>query len=167
LYRIYDANDGWIFLAAPSPAEWSDLVIALRDRIDLGSDARFATPELRAENDTVLAELLAGVFAVGDSAAWERELLAADVGCVAVSTERIERFFQSDDVGKPSGYVTEVTHPTFDTHLRLNSLVGFSRSQSQALPGVLAGSSTDAILREFGYDEAAIDALRTEQIVAG
>jgi crotonobetainyl-CoA:carnitine CoA-transferase CaiB-like acyl-CoA transferase len=167
LYRIYDASDGWVFLAAPSAQDWADLVVALHERVDLDSDDRFATSELRVANDVALAEVLAGVLVTGTSGGWEVELTAADVGCVAVSTERIERFFQSDDIGKPSGYVTEVTHPTFDVHPRLTSLVRFSRSSTQALPGVLAGSGTEAILTELGYDDPAIAALREGQIIAG
>jgi crotonobetainyl-CoA:carnitine CoA-transferase CaiB-like acyl-CoA transferase len=167
LYRIYDASDGWVFLAAPAAGDWEALVTGLSPYLDLGNDERFASPELRAANDATLVETLAAVFATGEKSLWEKQLSAADVGCVAVSTERLERFYQGEELGRASGYVTEVVHPTFDEHLRLTPLVRFSRSATQALPGVLAGSSTDAILAEIGYDEAAIADLREREIVGG
>jgi crotonobetainyl-CoA:carnitine CoA-transferase CaiB-like acyl-CoA transferase len=164
-YRIYDAADGWVFLAAPSESDWNGLTVALRPYVDLGADDRFVTAELRSVNDDALVEVLSGVFAKQTKAEWERELLGADVACVAVSTDRIERFLQDEDTGKAAGYVTEVTHPTFDRHLRLAPLVRFSRSKTQAMPGVLAGQSTELVLGELGYDEARIADLRERKIV--
>jgi crotonobetainyl-CoA:carnitine CoA-transferase CaiB-like acyl-CoA transferase len=165
LYRIYDAADGWVFLAVGSDAEWHALAAALREEADLAADERFATAALRAANDQALAEALAPVFSGAPKDQWEQRLLAADVACVAVSTERVERFLQGDQTGKASGYVTEVTHPTFGEHLRLAPLVRFSRSATQAKPGVLAGQSTDAILTELGYDQQAIAGLRARKVV--
>jgi crotonobetainyl-CoA:carnitine CoA-transferase CaiB-like acyl-CoA transferase len=166
LYRIYDAADGWVFLAVTSDAEWLALADALRDEVDLAADARFATAALRAANDKALAETLAELFSGAPKGRWEERLLAADVACVAVSTERVERFLQGEQTGKASGYVVEVTHPTFEQHLRLAPLVRFSRSATQAKPGVLAGQATDAILTELGYDSGAIADLRARKIVA-
>ena len=166
LYRIYDAADGWVFLAAPQEHEWQRLVRALADRVDLTADDRFATAAVRRAHDDELVDVLAGTFAEADPDEWERELLAAGVACVAVSTAPVEEFLQSDEVGRASGWVTEVVHPTFDAHLRLAPLVRFSRSATQAKPGVLAGSATDAVLRELGYDDVAIADLRARRIVA-
>jgi crotonobetainyl-CoA:carnitine CoA-transferase CaiB-like acyl-CoA transferase len=166
LYRIYDAADGWVFLAAPQEHEWQRLVRALADRVDLAADDRFATAAVRRAHDDELVDVLAGTFAKADPDEWERELLAAGVACVAVSTAPVEEFLQSDEVGRASGWVTEVVHPTFDAHLRLAPLVRFSRSATQAKPGVLAGSATDAVLRELGYDDVAIADLRARRIVA-
>jgi crotonobetainyl-CoA:carnitine CoA-transferase CaiB-like acyl-CoA transferase len=165
LYRIYDAADGWVFLAAPAPTDWDDLVAAMKEHIDLAADDRFATPALREENDAALADALGGVFTGRGKDEWEHHLLAADVGCVAVATERIERVLQSDEVGRAGGYLAEVRHPTFDDHLRLAPLVRFSRSATQAKPGVLAGSHTDDVLAELGYDEAAVADLRQRAII--
>ena len=165
LYRIYDAADGWVFLAVISEAEWLALAEALRDEVDLAADARFASAALRAANDRALAQTLAHVFSGAPKGEWEDGLLAADVACVAVSTERVERFLQGEETGKASGYVVEVTHPALEEHLRLAPLVRFSRSATQAKPGVLAGQATDPILTELGYDSDAIADLRIRKIV--
>jgi crotonobetainyl-CoA:carnitine CoA-transferase CaiB-like acyl-CoA transferase len=165
LYRIYDAADGWVFLAAPAPTDWLELVAGLRAHVDLGADERFATADLRITNDAALVEVLEPVFATRGKEEWERDLLAADVGCVAVTTEHVLRVLQSDEVGRASGYVVDTTHPTFDDHVRLAPLVRFSRSATQAKPGVLAGNATDTVLTELGYDTDAIADLRARSIV--
>jgi crotonobetainyl-CoA:carnitine CoA-transferase CaiB-like acyl-CoA transferase len=165
LYRVYDAADGWIFLAAPAPHEWDDLVTAVKPYVDLEGDARFATAQDRETNDGALAGVLAGVFARGQKHVWERELRAAGVGCVAVTTGTIESVLWSDEFGRASGYLADVVHPTFDEHPRLAPLVRFSRSATRAEPGVLAGSATDAVMRELGFDDPAIADLRTRNVI--
>jgi crotonobetainyl-CoA:carnitine CoA-transferase CaiB-like acyl-CoA transferase len=166
LYRIYDALDGWVFLAVPQEREWSALVVALASHIDLESDPRFATTADRRRNDGVLADALSQIFRTRTADQWEADLLAAGVACVAVNTEPIEAMLQGDAFGHDNGFVVDVVHPTFDAHPRLAPLVQFSRSSTQALPGVLAGSHTDALLAEFGYRAEQIRELRERKVVA-
>lgn len=166
LYRIYDASDGWVFLAAPAAHEWTRLVGALSAFVDLGSDLRFETAADRATNDSCLAELLATAFAMRGKDQWESDLRAEDIGCVAVTTESTESVMWSDDFGRASGYITQVTHPVFEEHPRMDGFVRFSRSTTQAKPGVLAGSHTDLIMAELGFDPAAIADLRQRKVIA-
>jgi crotonobetainyl-CoA:carnitine CoA-transferase CaiB-like acyl-CoA transferase len=165
-YRVYDAADGWVFLAAPQEREWKSLVAALAPYVDLASDARFTIEHDRQRNDAALVEVLAGVFAGRTKDDWERDLLAADVGCVAVTTAPIESVLTSEWFGSAGGYLADVTHPTFGEHPRLAPLVRFSRSTTQAKPGVLAGASTDDVLGDLGFTEEQIADLRARKIVA-
>ncbi len=165
LYRIYDASDGWVFLAAPAQHEWDGLVSALASYASLGSDERFATPGARAGNDAELGDALAAIFVHRGADDWERDLRHADVGCVAVTTTNIEAVLWSDEFGRASGYLSDVEHPTFGAHPRMAPLVRFSRSATQALPGVLAGSHTDAVMTELGHDAASIADLRERTII--
>lgn len=162
LYRIYDALDGWVFLAAPGEHEWPKLAAALASYADLG---RFADPAYRREHDAELADVLAAVFALRADDDWERDLRAAGVGCVALWTGAIERVLKSDEIGRASGYLADVEHATFGEHERLAPLVRFSRSATWALPGVLAGSATDRVLRDLGYDAARIADMRARDVV--
>jgi crotonobetainyl-CoA:carnitine CoA-transferase CaiB-like acyl-CoA transferase len=165
-YRIYDASDGWVLLAAPAASDWADLVKGLSAYVDLAADERFATEEGRTANDDALIEVLTGVFATRGKDEWEHEMTAADVGCVAVATDPIERFLQSEDVGRASGWIVDVEHPTFGEHPRLAPLVRFSRSLTQAKPGGLAGTETDSLLTELGLNDDAIADLRARAVVA-
>ncbi|MDO8363500.1 MAG: CoA transferase [Actinomycetota bacterium] len=166
LYRIYDAADGWVFLAAASQAEFATLAGALRPHgaADLLADERFATVKSRMANDEALIEALSAVFVQRGQAEWEHDLRAADVACVAVTMQAPETMLWSDEFGRASGYLTDVVHPVFDEHPRMNFL-RMSRSTLTPKAGVLAGSHTDSVLAGIGRDEAAIADLRARKIV--
>lgn len=166
LYRVYDAADGFVFLAVVSGDDWQRLVTAMQPYVDLEADERFATASARDRHPTALIGVLQDVLRRKGATEWERELLPQKVGCVAVHTGLIEEQLFSDEFGAASGYTVGVTHPTFDDHLRLAPYVRFSRSATQALPGVLCGQHTDAILSELGRSEADIAELRARNVVA-
>lgn len=165
LYRTYDASEGWVFLAAPQPSEWPDLVAALLPYVDLARDGRFATADSRAVHDAELANTLAAVFAKHPAAAWQDELTAQDVTCVKVHTGDLEDLYIGTDIGAASGYVAEVEHPVLGTHLRVAPVFGFSRSATQALPGGRCGDSTSLVLRELGYSDEQIADLVRRKVV--
>ena len=121
-------------------------VDALAPHVDLGADPRFASAADRAANDAALAEALARVFAERSRHDWQRDLTAADVACVAVTTDPPEVLLMSDEVGRAAGYITDVSHPLFDVHPRLAPVVAFSRSTTSARGADLCGSATDAVL---------------------
>jgi crotonobetainyl-CoA:carnitine CoA-transferase CaiB-like acyl-CoA transferase len=164
LYRTYDTTDGWVFLAAGTDKEWQRL-IGVGSFAGLGGDRRFADVASRSANDDVLAAELGSIFASGRKAAWERELRAVDVACVAVTTTTIEEALWGDDLGGSSDYIVEVDHPVFERHPRMAPLIRFSRSTTQAGAAGLLGSHTDAVLAEIGYTPAAITDLRHRNIV--
>jgi len=154
LYRIYDASEGHVFLAAPQPKEWEPLVEALRGFTELDEE-RFATPHARAANDDDLAGRLEAVFSKKPAAFWEKHLGAGGVGCVELYEGAPARLIQTDPQLAAEYAVTAVS-PIFDEHLRFSPLVGLSRSETRAPGGCLAGQHTVSVLREFGYDDATI-----------
>jgi crotonobetainyl-CoA:carnitine CoA-transferase CaiB-like acyl-CoA transferase len=165
LYRIYDASEGYVFLAAPTSGEWSKLTAALAPYVDLAGDERFVDHEARRKHVSALIDALSNVFAQKSVADWERELLAADVACVAVTTTSIEEMLFDDAFGRASGYVADVVHPTFDEHPRLAPYIRFSRSATQALRAVMTGEQTDKILAELGKSADEIADLRARAVV--
>jgi crotonobetainyl-CoA:carnitine CoA-transferase CaiB-like acyl-CoA transferase len=166
LYRIYDASDGWVFLAAPQAREWDRLAAVMAPYADLRSDRRFLTEADRLANDASLVEVLSRVFSERGKEDWQRDLGAADVACVAVTTGPPEDLLISEQYGRASGYITDISHPVFDTHPRLAPIVRFSRSATQAKPGCLCGDSTDAILNELGFSGDQIADLRARRVVS-
>lgn len=163
-YRLYEAEDGWIFLAAPLEHEWGALTTAIAPYLPLADDPRFATEHARATNDDALAAALAPVFRSRAKALWEKELGAADVGCVAVAEQVAEKTLQDDEFYE-AGYSVTATHPVFEVHRRLGPATGFSRSRTKADGGCLTGEHTDALLADLGYSEAAAADLRVRGIV--
>jgi crotonobetainyl-CoA:carnitine CoA-transferase CaiB-like acyl-CoA transferase len=166
LYRLYEAADEWIYLAAPYAEEWPALCAAMISEVDLAADDRFFDEAARAANDDALSEILAAVFAGKPAQQWEESLLAADVGCVVAHREPPEAVLQSDAFAGAADMLVEVEHPTFGQHVRLKPYVSLSRSSTVAEPGSLAGQHTDAILGELGYGADAIADLRERKIVA-
>jgi crotonobetainyl-CoA:carnitine CoA-transferase CaiB-like acyl-CoA transferase len=154
LYRIYDAGEGRVFLAAPQPKEWPSLVAAMRDFADL-ADERFSTPQGRAANDADLAQRLEAAFRKEPAEFWEKRLTEAGVGCVELYEGAPARLIQTDPQLAAEYAVTAVS-PVFDEHLRFTPLVAMSRSEVRAPGGCLAGQHTAEVLREFGYDDATI-----------
>ncbi|WGL54025.1 CoA transferase [Nocardioides sp. BP30] len=163
LYRLYPAQDGFVFLAAPREPEWDDLVTALKPYVDLTADSRFATAASRQQHDAELAEVLGGVFASRAKADWEAELTKQDVGLVAVVEANSEKVLQGDDFYE-AGFAVDAVSPIFDEHRRLAPMVRFSRSLTQAPAGCTIGQHTDTILTEFGFGDR-IAALREAKVV--
>ncbi len=166
LYRIYDAQTGYVFIAAPTDVEFALLASALGPYAELLSDSRFADAASRRAHTSELIAALTDVFAGKSAAEWEAELLPKGIGCVAVTTEAIESIMFDDSFGRASGYVTDVIHPTFDEHPRLAPYIRFSRSSTQAKPAVLNGQQTDEILSELGKSPDEIADLRQRNVVA-
>jgi crotonobetainyl-CoA:carnitine CoA-transferase CaiB-like acyl-CoA transferase len=158
-YRLYPAARGWICLAAPYEREWSALAGALAGYAPLAQDPRFATAEARRVNDGQLQQVLAGIFRTRTAAEWERDLCAADVGCVEVAEASVSSVLMSDEFGRASRLVADVEHPMLGPHPRLAPLARFSRSSVQARPAHLLGQDTETLLAELGYHQHAIDEL--------
>lgn len=164
LYRLYQASDGWVFLAAPTEKEWPGLVKALSVYVDLESDERFSTATARRDNDGVLAETLSIVFAGRRKQEWEDELTGQDVGCVAAAEANPESVLQTDPFFE-AGYSVEAVSPIFDEHRRLAPLNKFSRSLTKADAGCTIGQHTRPVLREIGVEEARIADLSERKII--
>jgi crotonobetainyl-CoA:carnitine CoA-transferase CaiB-like acyl-CoA transferase len=166
LYRLYQAADGWIYLAAPAMREWQALAAALAADVDLAGDARFADEASRRAHDTELAQVLAAVFATRPAQDWEDYLLGLDVGCVVAHAEPPEAVLQSKEFAGAADLLVQVEHPSFGEHVRLKPYIELSRSATLAEPGVLAGQHTNDILAELVYDEQAIASLKERGVVA-
>lgn len=164
LYRIYPAADGHVFLAAPTDAAWRRLAAAVGG--GLADRPEFATATARQANDAALGAALETAFAAKPARQWEEMLLARDISCVVVERGALEDIVLGTPLGEQSGYVCQVTDPTWDEVPRQAPNIRFSRSLTQALPSVLAGQHSDRILAELGYDEGAIGALRAAGTIA-
>ena len=164
LYRLYEASDGWVFLACPLESEWRALCDAL-GLPDLADDPRFASAPARHDNDAALAARLASVFAAEPAAQWEKRLSAADVGCVKVEDRDMFHFFDEDDHVRQNGFTTEAHHLRFGSFWRHAPVLGFSKTPGTAGGGILKGQHTMPILKELGYTEAEVHALRTKGVL--
>jgi crotonobetainyl-CoA:carnitine CoA-transferase CaiB-like acyl-CoA transferase len=71
-----------------------------------------------------------------------------------------------DPIARDAGFLAEVEHPSFGRHRRLGPLFELSRTPGQARPACLLGQHTEPVLRELGYDEAAITQLEADGVIS-
>jgi len=164
LYRLYDTQTGWVFLAAPSEREWAALRGAMAGAgLD---DPRFATAENRASASEVLAQALSAAFMTRPAPEWERLLTEADVACVeVVKGPSQDVLMGADGLAVRLGMTCDVEHPLFGEHKRLTSVMQFSRSATRAQAGVMIGQNTDQVLRDYGYGDEEIADLAEKGII--
>jgi crotonobetainyl-CoA:carnitine CoA-transferase CaiB-like acyl-CoA transferase len=153
-YRLYEAQEGWVFLAAPAEDDWATLASAME------------LDETLRDDDAALAAALAERFSTRPASEWETVLTALDVACVEVAKGPVERVVMSaGGMGETLGIVTPATHPMVGDYPRLTPTVHLSRSEGVAGLAPLCGEQTDAVLTELGYDEARIAALREAGVI--
>ena len=125
------------------------------------SPARSCFPTICAMTTTSSPRLLAERFASRPADAWERELTALDVACVAVSTDPLDGILFSD-LGKSLGVVAETTHRH---DRRLPAVHAHGRSSrdrvASPVPRRSAASRPTRCSPSSGYSADRIEALRS------
>jgi crotonobetainyl-CoA:carnitine CoA-transferase CaiB-like acyl-CoA transferase len=164
LYRLYRCAEGWVFLAVERDVEFKALCQAI-GLAALADDSRFRDAKSRLANDAALAVQLTAAFLADGADAWESKLSRAGVGCVRADGGVAGEFWLSDSHVRATGLARECDHLRYGRYLRHGPLLNFSDSTVRCGAGTLAGQHTDALLRELGYDEAAIEQLRKDKVV--
>jgi crotonobetainyl-CoA:carnitine CoA-transferase CaiB-like acyl-CoA transferase len=168
LYRLYQANKGWVFLAAPLERDWDQLRrgLAAVTGADPLDDPRFETAAGRVEGGPQLAATLAAVFASRGASEWEQALVPLGVACVEVNEGSFSDFTINGRSMVDNGFVAEVEHPLFGRHRRHGPIVSLSGAPGTPGPGCLVGQHTRPILAELGYTDAQMSDLRARGVVA-
>ena len=158
----YQCKDGrWIILSLLSEdRQWPTLAKCI-GREDLVSDARFATRKDRHAHSTELVKIFDGVFATRPLAEWRKILDGNGLvfGVVGIL----------DDIPNDQQMIDNEVLVPFenDTMLTISSPIwvdGSKKVQPRKPPGI--GEHSDEILRNAGYDDAAIQKLRAVGAVA-
>jgi crotonobetainyl-CoA:carnitine CoA-transferase CaiB-like acyl-CoA transferase len=171
LYRLYQAQRGWVFLACTSQEEW-ERFCSLTGQEGLLHDPRFATPLARKQHDHELIASLIALFAQRPADEWENHLAPRGVGCVRVFeppsgglVNWYPEFSCTDPALKEMGLVAEVEHPLFGRIVRHGLPVIFSETPGRIAPGCMIGQHTEAILMELGYTSEQIQQLIQQRVV--
>ena len=163
LHRLYECQDGWIYLIAESDDEWHLLCGALgRDK--LSADARFRSVAERHNNDAALAHEMAGIFGTGGSEEWLQRLKKAGVSCAPV-TEGSEWFF-SDAHLIANDMIIEQQHPVIGWLKLCHNGIRFADTAPvDASPTPLLGEHMREVLQELGYAKSRIEELYETGVV--
>ncbi|MGB3506596.1 MAG: CoA transferase, partial [Xanthobacteraceae bacterium] len=152
-YRCRDG--GWLLLALVNEDKHWPVLAKCLGREELPADPRFADRAGRSKNSTALIAELDAAFATRDSGDWRALFMANGLVFEAVAT--------MDQVANdPQMHKTEVLLPfEGDTMLTVNSpffVTGANKVTPRKPPEL--GQHNEQILREAGYDTAAIAQLR-------
>ena len=161
-YGPYLARNGkYVNIAVATAKDWEVFCKEVIQKPGLLEDARFATVEDRRKNRAVLEEEIEKIFLERDHTEWIERLKKAQlpygevrgIGEVLAHPQAIARRLIRE-VESPVGKVPVVGNP-----LRLSA----SPARYDRIPDL--GEHTEAILRELGYDNAAIDKLRRDKVI--
>ncbi len=159
---VFRTEDGHINIAAAGNEIYRRLCIAL-GAAHLADDPDYAGDKARSKNRAKLNAAIEAITKTRSSAEWIDRLNRAGVPCGPIY--RLDEVFADPQV-RHIGIAQAVEHPVLGPISLVGQAVTLSRTPSalrQATPE--RGEHTDAVLRDLGYDEAEIAALRAGGVI--
>ncbi|HEV7271855.1 CaiB/BaiF CoA-transferase family protein [Pseudoxanthomonas sp.] len=156
-YQVFTVADGHIVVAVGNDRQFARLC-GLLGEPQLADDTRFATNAGRVRHRDVLVPLLQQRLLSRERRAWLALLESAGIPCGPVND--LADVFADPQV-QARGMVAGLPHPLADALPLVNSPIRLSATpvvHRHAPP--LLGQHADEVLREAGYDDAEIAALR-------
>jgi formyl-CoA transferase len=162
LVNQYRAKDGrWFILVLNRDRRWPAFCEAI-GRPDLPMDPRFAESQTRRRNAALLVGELDAAFAAADWPHWQATL--ARIGVAAAPIGRLGDL-ERDEQALAAGIIVPTASPQVPRTIATPLRMGFAEPRP-AGPAPALGEHTAEILREAGYDDAAIEALRRDGAAA-
>jgi crotonobetainyl-CoA:carnitine CoA-transferase CaiB-like acyl-CoA transferase len=163
LYRLYESQDGWVFVAAPDDLAFARLCEAL-GLPGLRDDERFNSRAARSAHDAALGRELAAAFARDRAEDCTRRLTAARVACVQAYDGSHAAYIFDAPWAERLGFVEEVDAGT-GPYRRYGRVVRTERDVGPLGAADLAGAQTRSILAELGYADDEVEAMVAKGIV--
>jgi crotonobetainyl-CoA:carnitine CoA-transferase CaiB-like acyl-CoA transferase len=158
--QLYRTRDGWIYIMCNKEKFWPSLCAKL-GRPEWAGDARFRRFPDRLRHRELLTEMLDEELRRRTTDEW----LADFAGTVPAApiydlAQALDNPFVTEH-----GRLQRLPHPARGTYRMVASPVKCTGLEPPARPAPALGEHTEALLREIGYDEARIRALRDSKII--
>ena len=162
-YRLYKGSDGaWFFVACGNQSFWAKLCKALGME-EFADDPRFGSWLLRLQNNQALLPIIEKRFAERPRDEWLEILATHDIPAAPVKTVAE---FMDDPAVRHHDMVHEYDHPEVGRLRVMGQPLVFTGTPTQDPgPPPTLGQHTDQVLKEAGYDDAAIAELRARKVV--
>jgi len=158
----YKTADGYMNVAASGATMWKRLCDSI-GRADLADHSDYADAERRAKNRKALNAEIDRALLTRTSAEWVEILNRAGVSCGPIYT--MDQVFADPQVRHVQASA-EVEHPRLGKLRIINQPVKLSRTPARlAAATAERGEHTAEVLREIGFDDAAIAEFRRDRIV--
>jgi crotonobetainyl-CoA:carnitine CoA-transferase CaiB-like acyl-CoA transferase len=161
---VFPTADGHINIAASGDHMFKRLCTAIGAE-DLPNHPDYKTPQARSKNRKALNAALGEVTKTKPNAYWDELLYKAGVPCGPINS--IDQTFADPQV-KHSGIAKSIDHPALGPIKVVGQAINMTKTPQPATlrrhsPDL--GEHTDEVLKEVGYDGAAIADLRARGIV--
>jgi len=161
-YGPFAAGDGGtVMLGLQNEREWKVFCDVVLGDAALANDPRFCTNALRSENRAQLKQLIVGMFVRMSTAEVEARLDQAQIANARMNDmagvwahPQLKARERWHSVGSPAGDIPALLPPGRN-----------NRYDYRMDPVPAVGEHTEAILRELGLDDAAVQALRTNKAI--
>ncbi len=158
--QLFRTRDGWIFLMCMTQKFWLELM-RIVDAPLVAADPRFTTPELRREHRDALTPLLDAVFERDTTANWLPRLQGAlPAAPVYDMPQALDNPFPAS-----TGMIRNTPHPLRPDFRAFANPIKLDGSRLPSRAGSALGADTVPVLRELGYSDADIDALRARRVI--
>jgi crotonobetainyl-CoA:carnitine CoA-transferase CaiB-like acyl-CoA transferase len=158
--QLYRTRDGWIYIMCNKEKFWPALCAKL-GRPEWSADARFRRFPDRLKHRDLLTGMLDGELQRHTTAEW-LERFAGSVPAAPINdlAQALDNPFVTEH-----GRLQTLPHAGRGSYRMVASPVRCAGETPPARPAPALGEHTDALLRELGYDEARIRALRDAKVV--
>jgi crotonobetainyl-CoA:carnitine CoA-transferase CaiB-like acyl-CoA transferase len=151
------SKDGWVFIMCQNPKFW-DLLVDGLDRDDLREDPRFSDLASRLENRAALTEVLDDVFSEKTAESWVDKFK----GIIPISPVYDMAQALDNPFVEELNMITEVDHPDRPGMRVLNNPIRLNGERVPIKRAPKLGADTDEILKNIGYADSDISAMRNE-----
>jgi crotonobetainyl-CoA:carnitine CoA-transferase CaiB-like acyl-CoA transferase len=158
--QLYRTRDGWIYIMCNKEKFWSALCAKL-GRPEWSADARFRMFPDRLKHRDLLTGMLDGELQRHTTAEW-LERFAGSVPAAPINdlAQALDNPFVTEQ-----GRLQTLPHRQRGSYRMVAPPVRCSGETPPARPAPALGEHTDLLLREIGYDEARIRALRDSKVI--